>query len=190
MGPKALLAKIDVKHAFCLLPVHLLAMSWKGDLFIDTYLPFGLRLAPKLFNVLADLSWILERKGISPLIHYLDDFLTMGQADSAVCLTKSPYTTVKEVCHNLGIPLTLEKLQGPSQCLIFLGIILDIQLMEARLPSDKLRQIQNQLSAWLTRKKATKWEILSLVGLLQHACKVVRPGRSFMSRMYSTAAKL
>ena len=43
----ALLAKIDIKHAFRLLPVHpadchLLAKSWKGDLLIDTHLPFGL----------------------------------------------------------------------------------------------------------------------------------------------------
>ena len=71
-GIGTLLAKIDIKHAFRLLPVHpadrhLLAMSWKGDLFIDTCLPFGLRSAPKLFNILADLlSWILQRKGIPP----------------------------------------------------------------------------------------------------------------------------
>ena len=193
MGP-GLLAKIDVRHAFRLLPVHpadrhLLAMSWKVDLFIDTCLPFGLRSAPKLFNVLADLlSWILEKKGISPLIHNLDDFLTIGQADSAAC--QNHLTTIKEVCHNLGIPLALEKLEGPSQCLTFLGITLDTQLMEGRLPSDKLLCIRNQLSAWLTQKRATKREILSLVGLLQHACKVVRPGRSFVSRMYSTATKL
>jgi len=35
-----------------------------------------------------------------------------------------------------------------------------------------------------------KREILSLVGLLQHATKVVKPGCTFISRMYSTAAKL
>ena len=39
-------------------------------------------------------------------------------------------------------------------------------------------------------KKATKHKILYLVGLLQHATKVVRPGRSFVSRMYSTVAKV
>jgi len=30
----------------------------------------------------------------------------------------------------------------------------------------------------------------SLVGLLQHATKVVKPGRTFVSRMYATAAKV
>ena len=40
------------------------------------------------------------------------------------------------------------------------------------------------------QKKATKREILSLVGVLQHAAKVVRCGRSFVSRMYGTAARV
>ena len=109
----------------------------------------------------------------------------MGQADS-----QNHLTVIKEICQDLGISLALEKLEGPSQCLTFLGIVLDTQHMEARLPPDKLSCIRSQLSAWLPQKKATKWEVLSLVGLLQHACKVVRPGRSFMSRMYSTATKL
>ena len=47
-GTGTLLSKIDIKHTFRLLPIHpadrhLLAMSWKGDLFIDTCLPFGLQ---------------------------------------------------------------------------------------------------------------------------------------------------
>ena len=42
----------------------------------------------------------------------------------------------------------------------------------------------------LNRRSATKWEILSLVGLLQHAAKVVRPSCTFVSRMYSVAAKV
>ena len=41
-----------------------------------------------------------------------------------------------------------------------------------------------------SRKKANKRQIISLEGTLQHATKVVRLGRAFVSRMYSTAAKL
>jgi len=90
----------------------------------------------------------------------------------------------------LGIPLAMEKLEGPSHCLTFLGIALDTQKMQVRLPDDKLKHIKCQLSIWLHRKKATKREILSLVDLLQHASKVVRPGRTFVARMYSTTAKV
>ena len=164
-------------------------MRWNNNIYIDTCLPFGLRSAPKLFNILADLLlWIVEAKGVSPILHYLDDFLILAPPSSDTCLNN--LNTVKEVCSQLGIPLALEKLEGPSQSLTFLSIVLDTKCMEARLPEDKLLRIRTQLAAWLGRKKATKREILSLVGLLQHATKVVKPGRTFISRMYSKAAKL
>ena len=94
------------------------------------------------------------------------------------------------MCLQLGIPLALDKVEGPSKSLTFLGIILDTERMEACLPEEKLARIRHQLEVWQGKKKATKRQILSLVGLLQHATKVVRPGRTFVSRMYNAAAKL
>ena len=194
LGTNTLLAKIDIKNAFRLLPVHpadrhLLAMEWRKHIYIDTCLPFGLRSAPKLFNILADLlSWIVEQRGVSMSLHYLDDFLTMGPASSTLC--QKNLSMFQQVCDELGIPLATEKIEGPSTSLTFLGILLDTSRMEARLPDDKLQRIQKEISSWLGRKKATKKEILSLVGLLQHATKVVKCGRTFISRMYWTAARV
>ena len=143
---------------------YLLAMEWDRNLYIDTCLPFGLQSAPKLFNVLADLlSWILTQKGISPVFHYLDDFLTLGPPGSSTCAHN--LATIKEVCSTLGIPLALEKVEGPSHSLTFLGITLDSQEMMARLPADKLQRIRSLLATWLRKRKVTKREILSLVGL-------------------------
>ena len=189
-----MLAKIDIKSGFRLLLVHqadhhLLSMKRNKQIFIDTCLPFGLRSSPKLFNVLADLlSWILEQQQVTPVMHYLDDFLTMGPCNSFVCA--SNLQIIKDTCSRLGIPLALEKIEGPSQCLTFLGITLDTKLKQARLPDDKLSQLHNEVTAWLSHKNATKRQILSLVGLLQHATKVVMPGRTFVSRMYKAAARL
>ena len=194
LGKGTLLAKTDIKSAFRLLPVHpadrhLLAMKWRQQLYIDTCLPFGLRSAPKLFNVLADLlTWILEQNGVQPIMHYLDDFLTLGPPDSPIC--SHNLNTITEVCQKLGVPLALEKVEGPSQTLTFLGIVLDTKHMEARLPHEKLQRIRNQLTSWLHKRKATKRQILSLVELLQHATKVVKPGRTFVARMYAAAARL
>ena len=194
LGRGTMMAKIDIKNAFRLLPVHpadrhLLMMSWNNSTYIDLCIPFGLRSAPKLFNVAADLlQWIAEHNGVTPLLHYLDDFLTLGPPQSATCHCN--LETLKHLSHRLGVPLALEKVEGPTTCLPFLGIILDSERMEVRLPNDKLARIQGLLATWLDKKKATKREILSLVGLLQHAAKVVRCGRSFVSRMYSTAAKV
>ena len=62
--------------------------------------------------------------------------------------------------------------------------------MEARLPQEKLKRIHSEVNIWLDKRSATKRQILSLVGLLQHVAKVVRPGRTFVGRMYSVAAKV
>ena len=145
LGPSALLAKMAIKNAFCLLPVHpadhhLLAMEWNHGVYIHTCLLFGLRSALKLFNILADLlSSIINRKGGSPTIHYLDDFLMMGPARSSTC--NNNLNIMMNVSKQLGIPLALEKLVGPSHCLTFLGIIFDTQQMQARLPDNKLNRI-------------------------------------------------
>ena len=42
----------------------------------------------------------------------------------------------------------------------------------------------------VTKENSYKREILSLVGLLQHATKVIQRGRTFVARMYATAAKV
>ena len=142
MGRGTHLAKIDIKSAFTLLPVHVadrhfLGMQWKGAVFIDTCLPFGLRSAPKLFNTIADLlAWIMRQHGVQPLLHYLDDFLTVGPPNSNIC--QQNLDTIKQVCDILGVPLALEKVEGPATSLSFLGITLDTVTMEAKLPPEKL----------------------------------------------------
>ena len=194
LGSGTLLAKIDIKSAFRLMPVHpadrhLLAMEWKSGVFIDACLPFGLRSSPKLFNILADiLAWILEQQGVSYLLHYLDDFLTIGRPLTSECLNN--LTRMKQVCQLLNVPLAIEKVEGPSTCLDFLGILLDTVRMEARLPDDKMSRLKAEVISWLDKCKATKRQILSLVGLLQHAAKVVRAGRIFVRRIYSVAAQV
>ena len=183
-GPDTLLAKVYTKHAFRLPPVHPadrhLTMEWKQSIYIDTCLPFGLRSAPKLFNILADLLyWVTMQQGVTFSMHYLDNFLMFGPPYSPVC--QHTLNTFTQVCNQLGIPLATKILKGPSISLTFLGIILNTHCMEICLPKDKLECILQKLSSSLHRKTATKRHILSLVGLLQHATKVVSSGRTFVA---------
>ena len=91
LGSGTLLAKADIKSAFRLLPVHLadrhlLQMAWNGSIYVDTCLPFGLRPAPKIFSILADLlQWCLQQQGVSHIMHYLDDFLMVGPPSFIQC---------------------------------------------------------------------------------------------------------
>ena len=76
------------------------------------------------FNVLADLlSWKLKRN-----LHYLDDFLTLGPPGSLTC-THNVFI-IRVVCMELGVPLTMKKVEGPSDCLTFLGITFDTNKIE------------------------------------------------------------
>ena len=71
-------------------------------------LPFGLRSAPIIFTALTDaLQWILERRGVSHVAHYLDDFITLGAPQSDECLVN--YQTIFQVCQELRIPLAPHK---------------------------------------------------------------------------------
>jgi len=76
IGKGASMAKFDLKSAYRHVPVHpedrwLLGMEWKGRLFVDTMLPFGLRSAPVIFNAVAEaLAYIMRGRGVRNLDHY------------------------------------------------------------------------------------------------------------------------
>ena len=65
------------------------------------------------------------------------------------------------MCQGLGIPLAVEKVEGPSTNLEFLGIQLDTVRMEARLPEEKLHRISSLVQEWLPKRNAR--EVLLLV---------------------------
>ena len=89
-GKGTYMAKVDVKHAFRLCPVHssdwpLLGYFWLGRFYFDTRLPFGSRSSPFIFNAFADaILWILVvRLGLTGVVHYLDDFFIMARSTFA-----------------------------------------------------------------------------------------------------------
>jgi len=186
-GRGAMLAKLDIKHAYRNIPVHphdrwLLGMSWGGNVFIDATLPFGLRSAPIIFSAVADaLLWIMQQKGTLLVFHYLDDFITVGAPKSEQC--GDNLSCMLETCLEMGMPVEADKSEGPASCITFLGIELDTLTMELRLPGDKLNNLQRLLKEWRGRTAGRKREFLSLIGVLSHACKVVRAGRSFLRRL-------
>ena len=47
----------------------------------------------------------------------------------------------KRICTQLGVPLAVEKVEGPTTSLSFLGIAIDTAKIEAYLPDDKLTRI-------------------------------------------------
>ena len=187
LGRGALLAKVDIESAYRLIPVHpcdrpLQAVCWQGQVYVDPMLPFGLRSAPKIFTAVADaLHWFLVQRGIEHVQHYLDDFIIVSFPDSPQC--RDELETLLRVFRELGVPVATHKTEGPATCLVFLGIEIDTIAGELRLPQVKLQRLHSLLTQWGDKRVCSRKELESLIGLLNHACKVVRHGRSFLRRM-------
>ena len=114
------------------------------------------------------------------LIHYLDDYFF---ANSSRERCQRDMEVIQQICRFLGVPLAPEKIIGPTHVLSYLGIEIDTVNMIIRLPTDKLEKLKQLISSWQGRKKATKRELLSLIGFLAFAAKVVKPGRMFLRRL-------
>ena len=83
----------------------------------------------------------------------------------------------------LGVPLAVDKTVGPSTKVTYLGIEIDSVAQSVKLPDDKYSKLMSLLQDWTVKKKCTKRELLSLIGSLSFACKVVKPGRMFLRRL-------
>ena len=187
LGRGALIAKLDVESAYRIVPIHpddraLLGVQWRGTIYIDCMLPFGLRSAPKIFTAIADaLEWVIRRRGTRYVWHYIDDFIVAGPPSSVECARALDMAL--STCHELGVPISAHKVEGPATDITVLGIRINTVSQTLSLPDDKLRRLRQLLTTWGDKRACSRRELESLVGYLNHACKVVRPGRSFLRRM-------
>ncbi|KAI0216052.1 hypothetical protein LSAT2_031886, partial [Lamellibrachia satsuma] len=94
------------------------------------------------------------------------------------------------IFNRLRIPIATHKTVGPTVQLQYLGIILDTDSMEARLPLDKLTRIREMLHKFESKQRVSKRALLSLLGHLNFASRVIRQGRSFVSYLLALAASV
>ena len=188
LGQGSLMAKLDIKSAFRLCPVrksdwHLLGFSFQNLYFVDLCLPFGLRSSVNRFTQLADaVLWILQNNyNIVNSTNYLDDYFLAGPARRKTC--SEHLDCAMNVFSKLGIPLAPEKVIGPTETITYLGIVIDTNQMELRLPEDKIKDLNVLLETYKANKKITKRKLLSLIGKLSFASKIIPSGRTFLRRL-------
>ena len=185
---------MDIQQAYRNMPVHpldrhLLGMEWQVKVYVDRTLPFGLRSAPLLFTATGDaLQWVMEQRGVSWVGHYIDDFVTVCDPGSTMC--GHHLEIMKSVCQQAGMPTAPDKEEGPTTVLHFLGMELDTNQLVIRLPLEKLEQLKVALAEWRGRKACRKRDLLSLIGILSHACKAVKAGRSFLRRLIDLSTEV
>ena len=82
------------------------------------------------------------------------------------------------------------KLEGPCTCLEYLGVILDSDNMQCRLPAVKVVRIMNFIKELLSKRSCTKRELLQLLGHKNFASRVILAGRAFVSYLLALASSV
>ena len=193
-GLGALSAKLDLADAFkhnLVRSQDWLLMCSSSDLqwpdrstvclcYIDLFLPFGLHSSPALFNKYTDaLQYAMQTNNVQDLLHYPDDYFTVGPPDSSACTNN--ITIMIATCEELGFAVKLQKVTTPATTANFLGADIDSVTMQARIDPSCLSWTislhKDILGHWFT----TKQTILSLIGKLHFVHWVCRPGRAFLT---------
>ena len=185
-GHRAILRKRDLKDAFRMVPVSpldywLFIFEWNGKLYIDLFLPFGLRTAPFIFNLFSEgLHWISNWVFGRDLVHYLDDFLFVNDPDPEFFGTLTSY---------LGFTENVKK-RKDGWVVDFTGIELDSDRMEARLPKDKHNRAIMGVQKLLTSGSVTHRTLENLLGFLSFCAKVIPLGRPFLRNLFNLLKRL
>ena len=112
-------------------------------------------------------------------INYLDDLGSAELEDRA----DEAFNTLRRLLADFGLKESFEKSCSPSTIMIFLGIEVNTNLFTLSIPQDKWKQILQLLLDWKQKTVASKTETQSLAGSLNFACKCVRSGRVYLSRI-------
>ncbi|XP_073685379.1 uncharacterized protein [Garra rufa] len=191
-GRGAWLAKVDITSAFKVMPIHpdfwhLFGIRWKNEFYFAVRLTFGCGSSPKIFNTLLEaICWILSNNYNLPyLIHLLDNFLIISPPDS---VPAAHLLTTQKLFSELGVPLAQDKTEGHSTSIEFLGINLDSQKFLASLPKEKIDRTILVASTLLTNSICSKGELLSVLGHLNFAMRIIPQGRPFISHLLSLSS--
>ncbi|XP_056124427.1 uncharacterized protein LOC130102426 [Rhinichthys klamathensis goyatoka] len=193
-GRGAWLAKVDISSAFKVMPIHpdswhLFGVNWQKKYYFAVRLTFGCKSSPKIFDTLSEaICWILSNNYAIPhLLHLLDDFLIISPHDT---VPEAHLLIVKKVFAELGIPLAHEKTSGPTTSIEFLGINLDSAKFQASLPKEKIDRIILIASNFTDSTDCAKRELLSLLGQLNYAMRIIPQGRPFIAHLLALSSSV
>lgn len=187
------MSTVDIKDAYRAIPINpknrnRQGLCWKFTndnqltYLRDNRLCMGLASSPYIFSKVSDfLVRCAHRHKIQEIINYLDDFCLVSRDQKIATEEQSKFMGILRY---LGFYINYTKLIPPSTDTKFLGIMINSETLEMRLPSDKLQKLRTILKWFIDRKKVRKKDLEKLAGLLAHCSKVVRGGRTFSRRIY------
>jgi hypothetical protein len=160
------MATLDVSSAFCHVPVRPDHQTLLGIKVFNIYYqfqscPFGLRVSPYAWSLLARTAASLMRSAGIPLIMYVDDVAIFAMSKTE-CETNLSLARV--ILRQLGILVHPDKGSPPTQRGTFIGFIVDLVDQRLAVPRNKVDRVRAQSAALLRHGGASKRQWLQLAG--------------------------
>lgn len=162
----------------------LIGYMWRGLLYLDCVMPMGLRIAPSIQQrVSCSVAWIMGQAGFW-LKAYIDDFIS-AEVSSMVW---DSFHYFKKTLAAIGAKEAEDKCVAPTQVIEFLGTRFNAITGTMEVTPERLHDLKLELVSWKGKLTTKKKQLRQLTGRLQFVCNCVRPGRVFLSRLYSWMA--
>ena len=114
------------------------------------------------------------------IVRYVDDFFIVAP-DAAAC--QDGLTTMLHTCALAGFPVQPSKVTSPATEVKFLGITINTISGTLSIDRARLLEVIELVNDFLSRSSVTKRRLLSLIGKLAFASRVVKTGRAFLGRL-------
>ena len=155
--------------------------TWRQGIYLDLSMPFGMRssalCAQRVSNGIAIIYY--HESGGWTLVAYIDDYA--GPAPAAIA--DRLYALFNKIADELGVDRAKVKCVPPVTLIEFLGLEYDTIELTVALPADKLARVVTLIRDWLSMEQCSKSQLQKLVGVLNHCCYVVHPGKPFTARL-------
>lgn len=185
------LSVIDIKSAYrsvAIDPDHSKYQGIRWDFgsgpfyMVDHRLCFGLKCGPFYFNLISEfVQRVLVERYDMRVVQYLDDFCVIGGSYQECLFFQQK---VIETLRYLGFMISWKKVSSPATMAVYLGIEIDSEKMQLRLPEVKLIKLREALERASKKDKISRKNLEKLTGLLAHCATVTRGGSTYCRRLY------
>lgn len=200
----AWMAACDLEHGYYAIGIHpddrrFFTFKLGGAAYQFTCLPFGWSLSPRIFNdTMSELARILRRRVADRRVRvrsYLDDwlFIYWGMTKRAA---QRASDRMRQWLLQYGLRINEAKSTW-TVCLeiTHLGLIIDSERMELRVPADKLQRLKAVAKALLSEaSRRSRWvlkrQAAQFAGFAQSLAPAVAPARFYLRSLYNDIASV
>ena len=187
LGPDVLLSKIDVSRAFRNLRVDpgdfdVLGMKWQGNSYLDISMPMGIKMGSALCQRTTDVIRHVMTSRDVRMYNYIDDVICIHKRHNA----DAEFDVLHSLFEFLGVPVNPKKVVRPCRSLTCMGIEVDLDMRQLRIPHTKIIEILDMCQLITAKRVISRKQLQSLLGKLLYVHRCVPPARIFVNRLLNT----